>query len=105
MVDRDSSAPATGLDSTPSTLLDLPWLFQRELDGAMPSLRPTLEALVDSLPSFVTFVHGAAQSPRAIGTIITQATNDFADVLFDIHTGRGRSAITATRTLFELLVS
>jgi hypothetical protein len=42
---------------------------------------------------------------RAVSVVLTQATNDLIDLLFDSCSGRGRPALRAARSLYELAVT
>jgi len=91
---------------TSPTLLDAPDFMREAIAEACPSLRAMLDQVIGEIPTFVVYAHHTAGEERtAVSAIVTQASNTFVDVMFDISAGRGRSAAMGTRSLFELLVT
>lgn len=71
----------------------------------IPELESAIDQVVDRLAHFVSAVHAVAEHHPGLGALVNQATNDFVDLLYDLAYGRGRPALKATRSLFDLLVT
>jgi Family of unknown function (DUF5677) len=88
-----------------SSPLDIPDLLKAQIQSRAPDFRERAEAVGRLLPSFMQFVHSTGQRIDAVTTVVTLATNDVLDLLFDSIHGRGRAALRTARSLFELLVT
>jgi hypothetical protein len=91
---------------TPS-LLDAPLVIGPEIDKAVPELDAVLGEIATAAGRFIKHAMGQypGDGPGGIPVVLSQALNDYLDVLFDINAGRGRSALRGARALFELLVT
>jgi hypothetical protein len=93
----------------PKTLnmLDSPLIIGKEITEAVPELEPTLDEIMSASRLFIKHAIGSYENEGGGGVpvVLSQALNDFIDVLFDISTGRGRPALRGARGLFELLVT
>lgn len=78
---------------------------QKDLDRRLPDFHQTVERCASSLQPFVQRFVGSGTVGDAQMTIVTQAVNDFLDLLFDISRGRGRPALRTARSLFEHLTT
>lgn len=80
----------------------------RAIVGQVPELYELARRMHEPLHGFLSALHGTRQpSPaeHATSFITAQAANDFNDLLSDCTYGRGRPALRAARSLFELLVT
>lgn len=107
MAGTPSNGPPEGTDSNSYTPLDGPNVLGEEIQQRLPNLRPALDDLVGSAVMFVRFVQGGykGRGPGGLPLLVTQTVNEVLDILYDIMTGRGRSALKSTRSLFELVVT
>jgi hypothetical protein len=81
--------------------LAMPSDIQQELNALLPGFDQIVERCANSLQPFVHQFIGSDEVGEAHGIIVTQAINDFLDLLFDASCGRGRPALRAARSLFE----
>jgi len=88
-------------------LLDAPVAIGQEVQEAVPELAPVLDEVADASMRFIKHAMGSYSNdgPGGVPVVLSQSLNDFMEILFDIRTGRGRSALRGTRGLFELLVT
>lgn len=70
----------------------------------LPKFQTLVEYAADTLMTLFR-TNRAAPAQRAGTLIIAQAANEFSDLLFDLASLRGRSALRSARSLFELQVS
>lgn len=75
------------------------------LVAELPDLEPLLNATYSWTNEIVKFVHGINHGPEGLSPLVTQAANDFLDLISDICRGRGRPALRAARSLYEVLIT
>jgi hypothetical protein len=85
-------------------ILEAPDEIAELLRTELPDLHDGHADLLTAVHDVMSFVHGGSRG-TAVGSITTQAVNTFADILYDVERGRGRSATSGTRVLFELVVT
>lgn len=68
---------------------------------------PSLSAAVAEMRKELAAYNSAFSSSRrlGVGILVTQAVNDFSDLLADIEMGRGRPAMRSLRSIFESLIT
>lgn len=89
----------------PNTPLDAPAYVAGQIAERVPDLRPRLDAVAHQLPAVVGQAHWSGDDVPGLSPVVNQAANDFIDLLYDVSCGRGRPALKAARSLFELLVT
>lgn len=92
-------------DSLHQTLLDGPEWVEEALAAEIPDFPLAIRSIAKALRTFIASLHDNSYPPHGLSAAISQATNDFVDVLQDASRGRGRSAIMSSRSLFELLTT
>lgn len=92
---------------TDANLLDAPSVMEREIRSRVPELKAALDQLSGALVHFISSAHSnyPPDGPGGVPVVLSQVVNDFVDVLYDITSGRGRSALRGARSLFELMVT
>lgn len=83
------------------SFLSMPSDVERKLNHFLPDFQANVEQCANSLQPFVDQFIGSDNIGQAEMTVVTQAVNDFLDLLFDISCGRGRPALRTARSLFE----
>ena len=66
----------------------------------VPRIAEVVERFATGVPTFLDRILRGTND--ALSTVVTQATNDFLDLLQDSVEGRGRQALRASRSLYEL---
>lgn len=85
--------------------LDGPEEIREMVRQSLPDLEPLLLDTYLWVNEVVKFVHGINHGPKGLSALVTQAANDFLDLITDICRGRGRPALRSARSLFELLIT
>jgi len=77
----------------------------QELLARVDGLDEAIRGLNDPIWFVVNHVLGAPQPLQWLGALVNQLLNELADLTHDAVCGRGRPAVKAARTIFELLVA
>ena len=83
------------------SFLGVPSDVQQDLAHLLPEFQQSIDICATSLEAFVQRFVGSGGVGDAQMSIVTQAVNDFLDLLFDISCGRGRPALRTARSLLE----
>jgi hypothetical protein len=94
----DPVSPERSFLSTPSDM-------ERELAGLVPELAAKIENGAACVQPFVHRIVGTNSTGESQKLIVTQAANDYLDLLFDVSCGRGRPALRTARSLLEHMVA
>ena len=94
------------MDEYPENWLDRGLSHADRIHAADPQLARLVDRSVYAVGNFFTLSGTGTDAISEVDRVInTQACNDYLDLLARIQSGRGREAIRASRSLFELAVN